>query len=186
MLRLQLHSKQSGFSLIELMVGIAIMVIVLALGIPSYSVWIKNSRVRTGAESIQNGLQLARAEAVRRNAKVEFELDGVNSAWTVGCVNVVAPDCPAVIQKRAVGDGSSTDVVVTTVPADSDTVVFNNLGMVSTTGATDPVPFTQVNVNSTTLSVVDSRPLRVTLGVGGNARVCDPSTTLAASDPRKC
>jgi hypothetical protein len=30
------------------------------------------------------------------------------------------------------------------------------------------------------------RPLRVTLGVGGNTRLCDPKTTLAATDPRRC
>ncbi|OIR04948.1 fimbrial protein precursor [mine drainage metagenome] len=184
MLKLSLHYKQSGFSLVELMVGIAIMAILVTLGMPSYNAWIHNTRVRTGAESIQNGLQLARAEAVKHNTKVEFELDA-NSGWTVGCVVPVEPDCPSVIQQRTASDGSSTDVTVVTIPADSDTVVFNNLGTVST-DATDPVPFTQVDLSSATLSVADSRPLRVTIGVGGNTRMCDPSTTLAASDPRKC
>lgn len=181
--------RLSGFSLIELMIGIAIMAIVVSLAIPSYQVWIQNTRVRTAAESIQNGLQVARAEAVQRNTRVQLVLDGVSSAWTVGCVVVVADndgdgvdDCPAVIQSRAVSDGSSADVTVTTVPADSDTVVFTNLGAVDTTLN----PFTQIDLNSAVLSVGDNRPLRVTLGVGGNSRMCDPATTLSASDPRKC
>ena len=58
----------------ELLIGIAIIGILLALAAPNFAVWIQNSKIRTAAESIQNGLQLARAEAVRRNAQVRFQL----------------------------------------------------------------------------------------------------------------
>jgi type IV fimbrial biogenesis protein FimT len=44
--------------------------ILLALAMPGFSNWLRNARVRTTAESVQNGLQLARAEAVRRNTPV--------------------------------------------------------------------------------------------------------------------
>jgi type IV fimbrial biogenesis protein FimT len=114
---------------------------------------------------------------------VQFVL-GANSAWTVGCVTPVGDvdgdgkdDCPAEIQSRSAGEGSSAQI---TVLAASDTVVFNNLGTVNAI----PAPFTQVDIDSS-ISTED-RPLRVTIGVGGNTRMCDPATTLAASDPRKC
>ena len=55
-----------GFSLIELIVVLAVLAILLAAGASNFSVWMTNSRIRTTAESIQNGLQMARAEAVRR------------------------------------------------------------------------------------------------------------------------
>lgn len=165
------------------------MMIVLALGMPSYSIWIQNTRIRTAAESIQSGIQLARSEAVQRNARVQFLLDGVHSGWTLGCETVVGDnngdgvdDCPAEIQSRAASEGSSSDVVITTMPADSDVIVFTRLGAVD--GALNP--FTQVDVGSATLSAADSRPLRVTVGVGGNVRMCDPATTLSTTDPRKC
>ena len=61
-----------GFSLIELIVGMAILGILMSLGIPAFSDWMRNARVRTTAESALNGLQLARAEAVRRNTTVGF------------------------------------------------------------------------------------------------------------------
>lgn len=169
-----------GFSLIEMMIAIVILAIVTSLALPSYRAWIQNTRTRTAAESIQNGLQVARAEAVKRNASVQFAM-GVNSAWTVGCVTVTA-DCPAVIQSRAASEGSSADINVVVTPAGNTAVVFNSFGTVSAA----PAPFTQIDVSSAVLSVADSRNLRVTLGMGGNARMCDPATSLSASDPRKC
>ena len=42
--------------------------IMLALGLPSFVETIQNMQVRTAAESILDGLQIARSEAVRRNA----------------------------------------------------------------------------------------------------------------------
>lgn len=189
MLKHRPNFKLSGFSLIELMIGIAVMVVVVALGIPSYRVWIQNTRIRTATESIQSGIQIARAEAVKRNARVQFVLADTHSGWTLGCETPVADnngdgvaDCPAVIQSRAASEGSSADTTVTATPADNDTIVFTSLGVIDSALS----PFTQLDISSTALSVTDSRPLRVTIGVGGNVRMCDPSSTLSASDPRKC
>jgi type IV fimbrial biogenesis protein FimT len=63
-----------GFSLVELIVGMAILGVLLAIAMPAFSNWLRNARVRTAAESVQNGLQLARAEAVRRNTTMRFQL----------------------------------------------------------------------------------------------------------------
>jgi type IV fimbrial biogenesis protein FimT len=143
---------------------------------PSYSAWIQNTRIRTAAESIQNGLQMARAEAVKRNVSVQFVLsDG--AAWLIGC-ETVNSTCPADIQSRTVGEGSSSDIIVETDAG--YTVVFNNLGAVNTS----PAPFSQVDIDSSVASA--DRPLRITIGVGGNIRMCDPSPTLSSTDPRKC
>jgi type IV fimbrial biogenesis protein FimT len=177
-----------GFSLVELLVVVALLGILAALGIPSYQVWIQNTQIRTAAESIQNGLQLARAEAVKRNARVRFTL-GDNSAWSIGCTTVVADidgdgadDCPAVIQSRSASDGSSANVSVVVTPAANIVVEFNSFGRLSAA----PEPFTQIDLDSTALSSADSRNLRITLGVGGNARMCDPDSNLSSTDPRKC
>ena len=180
MLKMPPNNGAQGFTLIELMIGIVIMGIVLALALPSYKAFIQNTLIRNAAESILNGLQLARLEAVRHNADVQFIL-GAASSWTVGCVTPTAT-CPASIQSRATGEGSSASIIVTPLPAASTTIVFNNFGTVKP----NPVPATQldVDVDPAVLSAAESRELRITLGVGGNARMCDPN--LPASDPRAC
>ena len=87
-----------GFSLIELIVGMAILGILMSLGIPAFSDWMRNARVRTTAESALNGLQLARAEAVRRNTTVGFYLvdttTGACALSTAGPNWIVSVDSP--------------------------------------------------------------------------------------------
>lgn len=65
---------KAGFSLIELLIGITIVGILFIMGIPSFKSWIQNTQIRTATEAIQNGLEWARAEAVRRNTLVRFQL----------------------------------------------------------------------------------------------------------------
>jgi type IV fimbrial biogenesis protein FimT len=66
--------NQRGFSMIEVAITIAIMGILMATAMPSVGDWIRNTKVRNAAESIQNGMQQARSEAVRRNRPVSFNL----------------------------------------------------------------------------------------------------------------
>ena len=68
-----LNSRHSGFSLVELMIGITIVGILFIMGIPSFKSWIQNTQIRTATEAIQNGIEVARAEAVRRNTLVRFQ-----------------------------------------------------------------------------------------------------------------
>lgn len=169
-----------GFSLIELMIAITIVAIFLMLAMPNFSEWLVNSRIRTTAESIANGLQVARNESVRRNSAVQFVKGaGTDSSWSVSCV-AVTPGCPDTntIQSRATGEGASA--AITVMPSNGNTVVFDNFGMKTTpVGAT--ISFA---VDATSLPAAKSRDLRVTVDAGGNVRMCDPNTT--APDPRAC
>lgn len=179
-----------GFTLIELMIVVSLSAILAAIAFPNYRVWIQNQQIRAGAESIQNGLQKARAEAVKRNASVRFLL-GANSAWRLECVTPVADldgdgqaDCPALLEQRIASEGSSPQVNVVATPGGTNTIIFTNLGLVQPSPPSPSIPFTSLTIQHATSTA--TRSLQVNLGAGGNIRMCDPDTNLSSSDPRRC
>ncbi len=173
-------SKQAGFTLVELMIVVAIIGIVSALAAPSYRAWIQNTKVRTAAESILNGIQKARSEALMRNTPMKFTL-GANSAWTVECVTPAARACSdligGIIETRSNNDGGTASAIVTPTPGGANNVTFTGLGVKSTIAAN------QLNGVGVSFAGAD-RNLNITLGAGGNVRLCDPNAK--STDPRKC
>jgi type IV fimbrial biogenesis protein FimT len=179
-------SRSAGFNLIELMIVLTVLAVLLVVGMPSFRTLMRNYEVRVAAESVANGLQRARAEAVSRNAPVQFVLGasaGANTSWTVDYVTKpVIADPP--LDSRSSADGSP-NVVLSAVAADlstaATTITFNSLGQViANADATQTLR--QVGFNATAAGA--TQILNVTIGAGGNARVCDPSLPLG--NVRKC
>ncbi len=83
---LNVKNNSKGVTLIELLIVLAIVFGLLAAAAPDFSVWVQNSKIRTAAESIQNGLTVARTEAVHRNTTAQFVSCGGatgNPSWDV-------------------------------------------------------------------------------------------------------
>jgi type IV fimbrial biogenesis protein FimT len=187
-----------GFTLIELMITIAIFSITLTFGMSSYRTWVQNTQIRNVAESIQNGFQKARAEAVKRNGSVEFVLGYdpnpphlvTNPLWKIqlpGNTSPCLPPSTTLLECANTGGAKNVTVATTpiaTTPPDAMTITFNNLGMV-TANANASATLAQVDLDST-VSAADLRNLTVTIGLGGNARVCDPNLSASSTDPRRC
>ena len=158
------------------MITIAIFSITLTLGVSSYRTWVQNTQIRNAAESIQNGIQRARAEAVKRNGNVAFTL-GAQSSWAISVVS-----SGEVVESRSGNEGSK-NVTVAVEPAGATTITFSNLGTVVPAADT----LTRVDLDSSVLDAADSRDLSVTISIGGNVRVCDPNLDPDTSkDPRRC
>ncbi|MGQ7959169.1 GspH/FimT family pseudopilin [Pseudomonas sp. SP16.1] len=62
--------SQKGFSLIELMVTLAVLAIVLGLAAPSFSSMLQDNRALSLGSELQGALQYARSEAVKRRLEV--------------------------------------------------------------------------------------------------------------------
>ncbi len=78
--------KQSGFTLVELMIALAIAAILLTIGVPSFENQMRNSRLTAAANDFVASVQLARSAAIkhRRNARI-VSANGTNwgNGWTV-------------------------------------------------------------------------------------------------------
>lgn len=193
-----MRATQRGVSLIELLIGLAIVGIVMFVGLPAFSGFLQNTQIRNAAETTLSGITLARAEALRRNQPVRFQLvSGLTSAcalsatgmnWIVSLADPtgnceVAPSettAPQTIQKKSGTEGTENITVAT---SGGSLITFNGLGRV--TGAA----ITQLDFSNSTGTCEASggtmRCLRITVSTGGQVKLCDPKVT-AATDPRRC
>ena len=187
-----------GFTLIEMMVTLVLLGALMALALPAMSEWLRNSRIRTVADALQNGLRLAQTEALRRSRQTVFSLtadtnpaDGLTAAangsnWSVNFVPLLTGEStdPTFIEGGGL-TGLAPDVRVTG-PA---TLCFNSLGRV----VDNPAPGTGVACSAAaaayniTIPDVDSvRAMRVLVALGGQVRLCDPAKTLSNAHPDGC
>lgn len=192
--------RATGVSLIELMIAIAILTIVMAIGFPSFQVWMQNLQVRSGSESMLNGMEYAKQEAIKRNAPVTFTLsDGTGlSDWNVACAAPFSVGCPnAAILRSAVSAEGATNArvgvnaiaaalqnyaaalpVASNMPA---TITFDSFGRVI--GAAS---FTRIDTQILpAIAVAGARRLVITITPGGATRLCDPQFALA-NNPQGC
>ncbi|MBW2005451.1 MAG: GspH/FimT family pseudopilin [Deltaproteobacteria bacterium] len=162
--------KKNGFTLIELIVAIAIMGIAAAIAIPGFSRWLPNYRLRSAARDVYSNMQLAKMGAVRANMTWRIVFDtgagsyslwspGPNGDWDGGTGDdeQVRPtvDLSSYESGVAYGHGNATDDIPGNgaPPADdityaSDVAVFNSRG----TGSGGYV-YLENNKNTTTYAI---------------------------------
>jgi type IV fimbrial biogenesis protein FimT len=195
--------RQRGFNMIEMAVTMTIVGLLIAAVLPSVSEWMRNTQVRSMAESLQNGLKKARTEALRRNRIVTFwmmapstaasldsscTLSSASGSWVVSTADPtgqcdVAPSptvAPGIVETYGAGAGAA-GISVAGLASDGTTaatsVGFNGYGQLVQTGT----PLTRIDISH---SLSGARNLRVTISTGGSIRMCDRD--VAAGDPRAC
>lgn len=67
----QHSSREGGFTLVELMVTLAIAAIVMTMAIPSFTDMTKNNRLTTQTNQLVTALNLARSEAITRRVAID-------------------------------------------------------------------------------------------------------------------
>lgn len=76
--------KHIGFTLIELMVAVAVVGVVVAIGMPSFGELLKNNRMVTQANTIIASLHQARSETINRGISVRIEPLVAGTDWSAG------------------------------------------------------------------------------------------------------
>ena len=189
------RAAAGGFTLIELMLAIAIAALLIFLGVPSFTTFLRNSEIRSTSESLLTGLRAASAEAARQNQRVLFTLAGSNSpSWDFRLVTsptdctTTAPDPP--IQKYAQEEAGQRSKATTTPPAQR-TVCFNGLGRIVNQGVSPSDHIQQIDIDSVVAG--EAHPLRIIVDDSATnpnrrgIRLCDPGLpVLTPPDARAC
>ncbi len=198
---------QRGVTMMEIMVTVAIVAIVMAVGIPSLSSWVQNNQVKSTAQSLLAGLQLARGTAVSQNTQAQFTLTGTSAGsadWQVitssssgsltsGTTTIQTVPSAEMGANAVVGISNSTwsssccatAIAAGTGMGSSPSVVFDAFGRMVTASST----ITRIDVTSTTdaSSSANEAAYRrrvILISPSGTAILCRPS--LPSTNPQGC
>ncbi len=160
---------QAGFTLIELMVGVAIMAVLLMVGVPSFQSAVASNRLTSSTNDVVSALALARTEAIRRGTRVTV----CKSTNATACVTsgnwsqgwIIFIDTTRSTANATVDTG---EVILT-----SQAATTGNIVMVGSTGVPNFVSF----------AADGQAKLMNGTSQAGTLRVC--STAPALSDARR-
>lgn len=84
------RDNEAGFTLLELLVTLAIISIVMMIGVPSFQHAIRSNRLTAAINDLSTSLSMARSEAIKRNRHVVVRKTGANweNGWQVFVDNV--------------------------------------------------------------------------------------------------
>jgi type IV fimbrial biogenesis protein FimT len=197
--------RSSGFTIIELLIGITILAIVLGLGAPAMGTYLQNSKLAAATASFYAGVQAARTEAIRRNIQTQFVLTDLplttanlaNAAglefttgrsWVVRSALPLGGFDPRLVDQKSSNEGEASVV--------APSLVVNSIGPAGYIGA---IPFNgfggtvtnqayRIDIsNPAAGACAPGGPVRcrqIRISPGGQISVCDPAA--AVGDSRAC
>jgi len=87
------HRRQSGFTLIEMMITLAVAVVLVTLAAPSVRDMIDRSRLRGATDDLVNLLNNARGNAVKLGHNVNVAINQTGN-WCAGAISATNPATP--------------------------------------------------------------------------------------------
>ena len=200
-----LSSARRGFTVVELLVGLTLLAVLIGLGAPAMSSYLQSSKLASVATSYFSGVQLARAEAIRRNVRTEFVLTNtaVSTAdianalapaisgrnWVVRAASGPAAFASAVEAKAAAeGEGSSAPAIAVSGSASAPAVFtgiipFNGFGATAD-GAPYAIEVSRPSGGTCAHMGGNVRCRWILVSPGGQVSLCDPAAS--AGDSRAC
>lgn len=169
--------RHAGFTMIELMITVSVASVLLAVAIPSFNQMIVSSRLTSQSNEMVAALNLARSEAIKRNANVTVCRSATGATTCAGAAGVwqnwiIRTAAGAVVREGTVNTFGGTLVMRSTLVTDQ--VVFGPDGLARTGAGL---------VADHTITVCSSRRIdgnvrRVVLGAGSRMSTqADNATT---------
>jgi prepilin-type N-terminal cleavage/methylation domain-containing protein len=101
-----MRRRESGFTVVELLIAVTVAAIILALAMPSYQDVINKRAVTNSAERAATMLALARSESVKRNLPITVKVDTAGNSFCLGLTSAADCNCFA-----AAGETNYCEVV---------------------------------------------------------------------------
>lgn len=191
-------SLSRAFTLVELMIVVALIGIVITLAAPSFRDMILKQRLRGISAQLATDLAFARSEAVSRGVLVgvSAQVNGAMSCYIINTrTSLAAPlcDCTAAAGSRCTDAAQTTEIRTVQIPADMAVVV----GVPAPQAASftfDPrtggmkLAALDVGVYDASGFMLDAaidaaRKLRTSIGVSGRVAVCTPAGSQMGGPP---
>lgn len=192
-----LAARARGFTLVELIITMAILAILLVAAAPSFADFFDRYRVRGAVDDAISVIANARASAVKSNRDVNIAFSGdTANAWCLGANQAALPtagqripaaqpcDCKNAaacqVEGRRLAIDQSKHGTVSANPFNGSFVFNSRLGTVVNAGAIT----TPANVTFT--SPTGKYDLRLDVTALGQARMCVPTTKPAIPGISRC
>ena len=163
------RQKIPGFTLVELMVTVAVIAVILVIGVPSIANMKRSGDLTTTSRNLVVALNFARAEAVRQGADITVasKAGDTDTDFTTGWH--VKSGATVVRTYYDLPTGGSVTLTTGSAP-----ITFAGLGNVAA--------FSCFDVSVAGTSAVRSVPI----SASGRVATCRASCTAIAGDPTKC
>ena len=101
-----------GFTLLELMVAIAVLAILATVGVPSFRELIQNNRVVTQTNELVSALNFARTEAIKRGRSVEVVVTQSDPGWQARVALDATDETLRVVERQGSQVAVDADVTI--------------------------------------------------------------------------
>lgn len=149
-----------GFTLIEMMIVVALVAILSAVAVPSFRDLLLNQRLASTASDFIAALSLARSEAMKRSQKTT--LTATSRDWNNGWEVTTAVDDESAVLRTFEALRTGIEVDTSTGNGFDKSIAFDANG------------FSRASAGCVTFRASTGRRSAVVLSVSGRARICDP------------
>lgn len=172
--------QHNGFTLVEMMMVLAVMAIIVTTAVPSMNSYRDINRLRGSTGQLFSDMQYARSESIKRNANISVSVtSNGTTSWCYGLHEVASCDC-------TITDTTNTSACTLSISGTNVLKVgsisdFTNISMTSPIGTNqtiatfDPVRGLATTTGNVIFQATDGTETHIDVSVLGRISACTPA-----------